>query len=312
MLRNAFVYCIIVLKEECAMNYSKWLNANTESLKGKTVAVTGTTGGLGLELCRFLASLEAKLILLNRNAERSEKQAEELRKTFGAEVFCINTDLSDMNSVKVATEKLCNLPIDVFIHNAGAYSIPRYICATGYDNVFQINFISPYYIIKKLLPVLRERVGRVVAVGSIAHNYSKADKNDIDFSGRTKASKVYGNAKRYLMLSLYSLFENEKEASLSITHPGISFTGITAHYPKLIFAVIKHPMKMIFMKPKKACLSILRGVFDETKTFRWIGPKIFNVWGSPKKQILKTASLEELKFIGDTAENIYCKIEEML
>lgn len=290
------------------MNYSKWLSINTKSLKGKTVAVTGTTGGLGVELCRFLASLEAKLILLNRNAERSEAQAAALRKEFGIEVMCIVTDLSDMNSVRAATEKLCNLPIDVFIHNAGAYSIPRCICTTGYDNVFQINFVSPYFMIKELLPVLRERVGRVVAVGSIAHNYSKYDSKDIDFSGRRKASKVYGNAKRYLMLSLYRLFENESKATLSITHPGISFTGITAHYPKLVFAVIKHPMKIIFMKPKKACLSILKGVFEETKTFQWIGPKIFNVWGTPKKQILKTSNQEELKFIGDTAEKIYYKI----
>ncbi|MBO5021446.1 MAG: SDR family NAD(P)-dependent oxidoreductase [Clostridia bacterium] len=290
------------------MNYKKWLENNTESLKGKTVVVTGSTGGLGTELCRFLAELGANLVLVNRSSGLTKIQSETLIKDFGVNVEFIKADLSNMDSVVSATEKLGAMPVDVFIHNAGAYSIPRYICDTGYDNVFQINFISPYYMIKKLLPVLRERKGRVVAVGSIAHNYSKSDKCNIDFASNPKASKVYGNAKRYLMFSLYHLFENESEATLSIAHPGISFTGITAHYPKLIFAVIKHPMKIIFMKPKKASLSVLRGVFENTKMCYWIGPRIFNVWGNPKKQKLKTAKRQEIDFIGDTAQKIYFEI----
>ena len=153
-----------------------------------------------------------------------------------------------MDNVKSVTKELENMDIDIFIHNAGAYSIPRKICSSGYDNVFQINFVSPYYMIRTLLPTLRAKKGMAVAVGSIAHNYSKTDERDIDFRKRSASSKVYGNAKRFLMYSLYELFKNEKEASLSIVHPGITFTNITAHYPKLIFAVIKHPMKIIFMK----------------------------------------------------------------
>ncbi len=292
------------------MNYNKWLNTYTESLNGKTVAITGSTGGIGQSLCRFLAGLGADLVLVNRNTELTESQAEALRKAFGVSVKIIKADLADISSVAAATERLCEMPIDIFIHNAGAYSIPRYICDTGYDNLFQINFISPYYMIKKLLPVLQKRKGRVVAVGSIAHNYSKTDKCNIDFASKSAASKVYGNAKRYLMFSLYRLFENETEATLSITHPGISFTGITAHYPKLIFAVIKHPMKIIFMKPKKACLSVLRGVFEQTKMCYWIGPWLWGVWGMPKNQRLTTATIEEINFIGDTAEKIYLQIEK--
>ena len=61
------------------MNYSKWLAKNTSSLSGRTVAVTGTTGGLGRELCSFLAGLGAALILVDRNPERSEAHANDLR-----------------------------------------------------------------------------------------------------------------------------------------------------------------------------------------------------------------------------------------
>ena len=290
------------------MFYQKWLDKNTSSLKGKTVALTGSTGGLGKALCRYLAYLGASLILVDRNARRSEDVKNALLSEFeGISVNCINADLEDISSVKSACELLVKEPIDVFIHNAGAYSIPRKTCSTGYDNVFQINFVSPYYIIKKLLPVISGRGGRVVAVGSIAHDYSKTDAESIDFADRTRASKVYGNAKRYLMYSLYPL--SGDGASVSVTHPGISFTGITAHYPKLIFALIKHPMKVIFMKPQKAALSILKGVFESCRSYEWIGPRVFDVWGMPKKKKLRTAKKDEIDFIRTTAENIYAKLD---
>ena len=290
------------------MNVNKWLDKNTSSLYGKCVAVTGTTGGLGRELCRYLAQLGAELILVDRNLARSKKFADELASDFGTEVSCVTADLSDIKSVKAALEVLKARRIDIFIHNAGAYDIPRYKTDDGYDNVFTINFISPYYITRELLPQLREVSGRVVVVGSIAHDYSVCDPADIDFSTRKRASKVYGNAKRFLMFATSELFVDERAASLSITHPGITFTNITAHYPPLIFAIIKYPMKLIFMKPRVAALSILRGVFEKTERDEWIGPARFNVWGRPRKKRIGTASEAERAEIAREAEKIYAAV----
>lgn len=293
------------------MNQKKWLEENTSSLAGKTVALTGSTGGLGKELCRYLAYLGASLILVDRNPERSRKHRDEINEAYpDTEVKCITADLENMDSVRSAAVQLLSEPVDIFIHNAGAYAIERHTCDDGLDNVFQINFVSPYYMIKTLLPLLRQRGGRVVIVGSIAHNYSKADPKDIDFSGRKRASLVYGNAKRYLMFSLVRLFRNETAASLSITHPGITFTNITAHYPKVVFAVIKYPMKVIFMKPSKACLSILRGIFEPCHGSEWIGPAIFGIWGAPKKSALSTCKDNESEFIFRCAEDIYRRLTE--
>lgn len=293
------------------MRIERWLMENTHSLSGKTVAITGSTGGLGREICRYLLSMDADLLLLDRNAERSQAWRSALLREYPrARVTCLQVELSDWSSVKEALTKLQALPIDVFLHNAGAYSIPRRICDTGYDNVFQINFLSPYYMIRTLLPVLRERGGHVVAVGSIAHRYSKTDPADVDFSTRRRASHVYGNAKRYLMLALIGLFEEEERVTLSVTHPGISFTNITAHYPKLLFALIKHPMKWIFMKPKVACLSVIKGIFSPCRGYEWIGPGILDVWGKPKKKPLRSANAEERKRIYETAERICRELEE--
>ena len=285
---------------------------NTDSLSGKTVAITGSTGGLGREICSYLASLGANLILLDRNEKRSQDHKDSLIEKYGIEVSLIRLDLEDIRSAKDAADRLITSGVDIFIHNAGAYSIPRHKCETGYDNVFQINFVSPYYIIRQLMPALREREGRCVVVGSIAHNYSVIDENDIDFSNKEAASKVYGNAKRYLMFSLFELFKNEEKVTLSVTHPGITFTNITSHYPKLIFAVIKYPMKVIFMKPRKAALSVIDGVFGKAEYCEWFGPRLFDIWGYPNKKPLRTCSFEERSKIADISRSVYKKCLQTL
>ena len=292
------------------MKIATWLERHTRTLRGKRIAVTGSTGGLGRELCGYLAYLGASLVLLDRNGERSQKHKESLLEKYpDIDVECVPLDLEDLTSAQLAAERLCALEIDMFIHNAGAYSIPRHRCESGYDNVYQINFATPYYMIRKLLPMLRRRGGQVVVVGSIAHRYSRIDTKDVDFATRRAASKVYGNAKRYLMFGLYELFLGETEARLSVVHPGITFTNITAHYPKAVFWLIKHPMKVIFMKPRRAALSILAGVFSDTAYGEWIGPRAFDVWGLPKKKTLRSCGRTERDEIARIAETVYLQCE---
>lgn len=291
------------------MTINKWIKNNTHDLKGKTIVVSGSTGGLGRQVCEILSNLNVNLILLDRNLKKSNELKESLLSCNpNINIDCKTVDWSDFNSVKLATEELKSIKIDVLLLNAGAYKIPRSITSLGYDNVFQINFVSPYYMIKELLSSLRETCARVVVVGSIAHNYSKINENDIDFRNNEKCSKVYGNSKRFLMFSLHELFKNEDKVSLSIAHPGITSTNITAHYPKLIYAIIKYPMKVIFMSNKKASLSLIKGVFESTEYHTWWGPRVFNIWGFPKKSILKTCDNEESEKIFKYAEKIYAEI----
>ena len=288
------------------MGVNNWIKKNTESLVGRCVAISGSTGGIGKEVCKILASLGASLILIDRNRAKSEALGQSLRAEFpDLKLTYITADMSDMESVKRAAEELILTEVDHLILNAGAYAIPRKVCESGYDNVFQINFVSPYYLARRLFPLIKERGGRITAVSSIAHNYSKTDADDIDFSSRERASLVYGNSKRFLTYSLLDLYG--ESGAISIAHPGISFTGITSHYPKFIFAIIKYPMKVIFMRPRKASLSVIKGIFTPTAESEWIGPRLFDVWGLPKKKKLTTANENEIKFISDTAEKIYAK-----
>ena len=288
------------------MNYKKWLSENTCSLKGKTVAISGSTGGIGKELCKFFCSLSADIILIDRNKARSDALRESLLEEFpNISLKAYYVDLENISAVRELAKALQNETIDYLVLNAGAYKIPRRKGENGFENAFNINFVSPYILADALLPKIKARGGKLIAVGSIAHNYSKIDVNDVDFAARKAPSKIYGNAKRYLMYSLWSL--DEYRDTVNVAHPGIAVTNITSHYPKLIYAIIKYPMKIIFMNPKKASLSILYALFTETKKNEWIGPRIFDVWGLPRKKTLKTCSQEEAEKISELSKEIYLK-----
>lgn len=281
--------------------------SSPRSLVGKTVAVSGATGGLGRELCKRLCELGASLILLDRNKERSLALIGELSLNYPeAKLEHITVDLEDITRVREVASELSLRELDYLVLNAGAYAIPRRKCDTGYDNVFQINFVSPYYLARKLLPSIKSRGGKVVAVSSIAHGYSRIDTDDVDFSTRRAASKVYGNAKRYLT---FALLPYANDRAVAIVHPGIAVTNITAHYPKLVYALIKYPMKLIFMSPAKASLSVLSGIFTEHGDDEWIGPRLFDIWGLPKKKRIasrpRKCSQSERETIIKIAESIY-------
>ncbi len=276
------------------------------SLCGRTVALSGATGGIGRELCKKIASLGGSLILLDRSRERSEALIRDLCRDFPDLVAKhITLDLEDMERVRAVAELLEDESVDFLILNAGAYSIPRHNCASGYDNVFQINFLSPYVLMRRLLPTLEARGGKAVVVGSIAHRYSKTDMSDIEFKRVRGSGKVYGNAKRFLMFS--AMAQGGQSGAVCITHPGIAVTNITAHYPKWLYTIIKYPMKIIFMHPKKACLSILAGLFEDSGEFSWIGPRVFDVWGLPKKSRLRGCTRHEAEEISKIADVLYQK-----
>lgn len=285
--------------------YDRWFARHTYSLVGKRVAVCGATGGIGEELCRHLARLGAELWLCCRSEAKTMALIDTLHVDFpDLAARFVPLDLEDAASVCAAAEILSQMPPHVLIHNAGAYAIPRHTTAQGVDNVFAINCLGPYVLTQRLLASMATVEGRVVVVGSIAHNYSKINPADPDFATQKAASKVYGNAKRHLMLALYEQFTGVKGVTLSAVHPGIAFTNITNHYPKWLFCIIKHPMKVIFMHPRRAALSVLRGVFEPTAYGQWIGPWLFDVWGLPRKRKLHTFTREEAKIAFDAVERL--------
>ena len=294
------------------MDQQTWLRKNLNSLQGKTVAITGATGGLGREICRGVLMLEGRLLLLNRSEEKTALLRKALLSEFpGAEIAFLPLDLADFDSVKAACTALEGRPWDILLHNAGIYDVPRYFCSTGLLNVFQVNFAAPYYMTRRLLPLLRQRRGRVAVVGSIAHRYAPSDPLDPDFHTRSHCHLIYGNSKRYLRFALWALMQKEPTVGFSVGHPGVTVTNISNHFPNWLYAIIQYPMKLIFMKPRKACRGILTAVSQDLPSGYWAGPWLLDTWGNPKIRLLKGVSGKEQGEIFKAAEEIFERLQAL-
>ena len=291
------------------MKIQTWINKNCKSLSGKTICITGSTGGLAIQFTKQLASLGANFIFANRDKEKSEKQKQSLTREFpNIKIDIMIDDLFDINSVKLFVCKLKQIHVDILILNSAVYNVSRQTSNAGFDNVFQINFISPYFIAKQMIPSLRKtKDSKVIMLSSIAHNYSKIDFNDPQKQKTQKCNIIYGNSKRFLTFSLQKLL-SDSHVDFAIVHPGVTLTKMTSHYPKAINWLVKLGIKAFFPNPDKACLSVLYGVFNSTHKNEWIGPSKFNIWGFPKKQKLNTCSEIEQKQIFELAECFYNKI----
>ncbi len=290
------------------MEYNGWFKRNTSSLEGKTVVLTGAAGGLGTQCCFHLARLGADIVAIDRNIEGLEKlKSALLEKHANLNVEIIEADLSNMADVQKCVEKLKKLlRIDILVHNAGVFRLPVEHEKGDYNIIFKVNFIAPYYMTKKLLPLLeKSEKAKVIVVSSIAHTYARYDEKDIDYSNNKDDQKIYGNSKRFIMYSLMELLKNNNKVDLSIVHPGISYTNIMKNFPKFISKIIEVPMKLIFNSPKKSSLSIIKGIFGEHGYCEWFGPKLFDIWGLPNCKKLKSCSQEERNKIFNKAEEIY-------
>ena len=286
------------------MNIS-FLGSSQTSLAGKTVVLTGAAGGLGSSLCRYLLACGAEIIMINRNREKSEVLCSALRREYkGARVSYLLCDLEKMDQVKETAAALKQRSVDILILNAGTYAIPRGLSSAGYDTVFQVNFLSQYYLMKTLLPQLKAVSGKVVVTGSIAHRFNVLDPEDPDFSHHTGDNSIYGNSKRFLMFAPMELLKNSG-VSFAIGHPGISYTGITSHYPPEALAVVKPSMQLLVPHPEQACLSMVRASFAEVPFDHWIGPGYFDVWGDPVISPLHSCSSLERRKLFKIAEEMF-------
>lgn len=136
------------------------------SLAGKTVAITGTTSGLGFHLARCAILKNAALVLLlNRKSERSEKSEKDLQKYFEEDaktvVKTIDCDLMLFESVKKAAEQVNQEVksfggLDVLCLNAGIMAFDDDRTRDGFDIQMQTNQLSHFLLTSLVYPSLKE------------------------------------------------------------------------------------------------------------------------------------------------------------
>lgn len=199
-----------------------------DSADGKLVVITGATSGIGYATARKFASRGAKLLLVNRNLEKSENLIKELKNDFGTEHQYFIADLSKLKDIYAVADYLNNLsvPIDVLIHNAGVYLTKQEITEDELDLMLVVHYLSSFVINYKLIDKLRgQSGGRIILVNSEGHRFAAwgISLDDLNFSRRRYSGLMsYGSAKTAQLLSMHVFKEAFKDSGVTINgmHPG--------------------------------------------------------------------------------------------
>jgi 3-oxoacyl-[acyl-carrier protein] reductase len=140
----------------------------TQSLKGKSVVVTGGSKGIGKGIARVFAGAGAKVMIAARHLEQAEAAAKEIGS--GASGFAADvTKLADMEAMaKTAAERHGGL--DVLCANAGIFPQAKLETMTSneWDEVVDTNLKGTFHAVKACVPYLKESdQGRIVITSSI-------------------------------------------------------------------------------------------------------------------------------------------------
>ncbi|WP_110927524.1 SDR family NAD(P)-dependent oxidoreductase [Bacillus massiliglaciei] len=142
-------------------------------LKGKTVIVTGASGGIGLEIARLAAEKGARTVLLARSLAKLESIQAELAEKYGAEVYVYQLDVSDANMVEQVFKKIFDTvgEADVLVNNAG-YGIFKEADQTDAkeaEAMFRVNVLGLMACTNMVLPAMkRRRQGHIMNIASQA------------------------------------------------------------------------------------------------------------------------------------------------
>ena len=205
-------------------------------MAGRTVIITGATGGIGEATARGLAAMGAHVAITGRDPDRTEKAARELRAASGGPVDVFVSDMSDQSEVRaMAAAMLERLPqIDVLVNNVGGFWNTRHVTADGLERTFALNHLAPFLLSNLLLERLRERpAARVVTVSSNAQRTGQIDFDDLQGEQSYSGARAYSQSKLANVLFTYELANRLQGASVTANalHPGVVRTSFGAEDP---------------------------------------------------------------------------------
>ncbi|MBL4647573.1 MAG: SDR family oxidoreductase [Gammaproteobacteria bacterium] len=145
-----------------------------QSLKDKTVLITGASSGIGEACAQIFAEQGAHLILCARRTEKLTTLSQTLRQQYKINVYPITLDIRHANEVKKCIKQLPEnwQTIDILINNAGL--------AAGMDKLYEgdiedweqmidTNIKGLLYISRAVIPLMVARnSGHVINIGSIS------------------------------------------------------------------------------------------------------------------------------------------------
>lgn len=199
----------------------------------KLAIITGADGGMGTEITRAVATAGYRVIMACLNPEKAEQKRQMLMHDTGNEhLEIMPVDLSSLASVSAFADKVLerNEPLALLMNNAGTMETERRTTEDGLERTVSVNYVGPYLLTRKLLPLMGEG-SRIVNMVSCTYAIGRLDFPDFFLKGRRGSFwriPIYSNTKLALTLFTIDLSRRLRERGITVNaaDPGIVSTDI--------------------------------------------------------------------------------------
>lgn len=202
-------------------------------MEKKLAVITGADGGMGTEITRAVARAGYRVIMACYDPAKAEAKRRMLaEETDNAEIEVRGIDLASLASVAAFADRLLQegAPLALLMNNAGTMETGRHITEDGLERTVSVNYVGPYLLTRKLLPLMGEG-SRVVNMVSCTYAIGRLDFPDFFLQGKKGAFwriPIYSNTKLALTLFTIELARRVKERGIVVNaaDPGIVSTNI--------------------------------------------------------------------------------------
>jgi NAD(P)-dependent dehydrogenase (short-subunit alcohol dehydrogenase family) len=257
--------------------------------------ITGATDGVGKATAAELARKGFAVVLAGRNAAKAEAVTKKIVDTTGnSDVDYLIADLGSLAQLYRLAEEftLRHRRLDVLINNAGVLMTQRVMTEDGYETMFQVNYLSQFYLTQLLLDELKNSPrGRIINLCSSVYRMGKFDPHNLQSEQRFSTFGAYTASKLLVLLFTIELANrlSATHVTANALHPGVVRTQMMLGTPG-IFRAISYAALPFSLSPDKGAAG---------SVFLAAAPELAEVSG----QYFSRAKAREAKTIFNNPEN---------
>lgn len=201
--------------------------------KQKTAVITGADGGMGTEITRAVAAAGYRIIMACYDPKKAETTRQQIvLDTGNPHIEVRGIDLATLSSVTAFADRLLaeQHPIALLMNNAGTMETGRHYTVDGLERTVSVNYVGPYLLTRKLLPLMQtgSRIVNMVSCTYAIGHLHFPQFFEQGCRGAFWRIPVYSNTKLALTLFTLKLAEltRERDIAVNCADPGIVSTDI--------------------------------------------------------------------------------------
>jgi NAD(P)-dependent dehydrogenase (short-subunit alcohol dehydrogenase family) len=221
---------------------SPWTAEDLPDLSGKTIVVTGASGGLGYQTALELARKGARVVLACRSLARAHEAGEAIADAYpGARTEAMELDLASLSSIGDFARAFLDRyrELHVLCNNAGVLAPSfhdRRTTSDGFEIQLGTNYLGHFALTGHLLERLIATPGaRVVSMSSVVYRFGRLRFDDLHREHSHFRWGAYAQSKLANLVFSYELqrrIEAKGASLISVAcHPGYALTNLALGGP---------------------------------------------------------------------------------